>query len=334
MNKLFHAITIVWLIAVCSVGSPQPCSADTPVTLRGETQVRRMTVKLSDVFDGVPINIDCDIAQAPAPGKQVTYDVTVLNRIAQKYRLGWEPQSNADHVVISTASTRITADTIREAVIKKIKENTSLPKNGAVDVSFDNHALQIDLPADRNADFTLNNFDYDTTSKHFRADLVADGSGGVFSVPVNGRITFKRSVPVLTHRLEAGTTIGAADVDWAVVPEDHVNVSVLTNVDEIVGRELRRDTDEGEVLHVHDVMQPRLVTRGSIITMKIETPMMLVATQGKSLQDGTQGDVIRVLNTQSNRMLEGTVTGPGTVTITTAIQKVATAQGTEQGALQ
>jgi flagella basal body P-ring formation protein FlgA len=326
MNKGFRILSLVWLISVCSIGSPQPCSADVPVTLRSETQLRRTTVKLSDIFAGVPADIDRDIAQAPLPGQQVTYDATVLKRIADKYRLGWEPQSGLDHIILSTASTRITADTIREAVIKKVKENTSLPKGSEVDVSFDNHALQIDLPADRGADFTLNNFNFDPTSKHFRADLVADGSGGAFSVPVTGRITFKRRIPVLAHRLEGGTTIGAADLDWSVVPEDHVNMSVVVDTDQLVGRELRRDTDEGEILHTHDVVPPRLVTRGSLITMKIETPLMLVTAQGKAMQDGTRGDVIRILNTQSNRMLEGTVSGLGTVTINTAIQKVAAAQ--------
>jgi len=326
MSKLAKILFAVWLIAACSIGSPQPCAADTPVTLRGETEVRRMTVKLSDVFDGVPKDIDRDIAQAPAPGKQVTYDVNVLTRVAQKYRLGWEPQSTMDHTVITTASTKITADVIRAAVIKRIKEDNPLPKGGEIDVSFDNHALQVDLPADRGADFTLNNFDYDTTSKHFHTDLVADSASGPFSVPVTGRASFKRSVPVLAHRLEGGTTIGASDIDHAVVAEDRINVTVVTEDGQLIGHELRRDTDGGDILHMNDVVPPRLVTRGSLVTMKIETPAMLVTAQGKAMQDGGKGDVVRVLNTQSNRMLEGTVSGAGTVTINTSIQKVAAAQ--------
>lgn len=326
MNKILHTFFVLWLIAICSIGSPQPCSADTPVKLRGETELRRMNVKLSDVFDGVPADIDRDIAQAPAPGKQVTYDVTVLKRIADKYRLGWEPQGNSDHILITSASTRITADTIRDAVIKKVKENNPTSKGGEIDVSFDNHALQIDLPADHGADFALNNFDFDASSKRFHADLVADGGNGAFSVPLMGHITFKRHIPVLARRLEGGTTISASDVDWSMVPEDRVNMSVVTEVSQLVGHELRRDTDEGELIHTNDVIPPRLVTRGSLITMKIETALMLVTAQGKALQDGAQGDVVRVLNTQSNRMLEGTVSGPGTVTINTAIQKVAAAQ--------
>ncbi len=328
MSKLARILFILWLVAAGSIGAPQPCSANTAVTLRGETEVRRMTVKLSDIFTGVPAEIDRDIAQAPAPGKQVTYDVTVLTRIAQKYRLDWEPQSMADHAVITTASTRITADAIREAVIAKVKASgvAGTQKGSEVDVSFDNHALQIDLPADQTHDFTLNNFDMDPVNKHFHADVVAETSSGPFAVPVTGRVIVKRNIPVLAKRLEGGTTIGSADIDWTVVPEDRVNGTVVTEAEQLVGHELRRDTDEGEILHVHDVIPPRLVTRGSLVTMKIETPLMLVTAQGKALQDGTQGEVVRVVNTQSNRMIEGTVSGPGTVIIHTTTERLAAVQ--------
>ena len=76
------------------------------------------------------------------------------------------------------------------------------------------------------------------------------------------------------------------------------------------------------MIRSHDVVSPRLVTRGSLVTMKIETPFITVTSQGKSEQDGAQGDVVRVMNTQSNRVVEGTVTAPGTVEIHTA-QKLA-----------
>jgi flagella basal body P-ring formation protein FlgA len=324
LTRIFFALR---LVVGGSLASPNPCAADTPVTLRGTTEVKRIAVRLSDVFNGVPNEIDRDIAQAPAPGKQVTYDVNVLTRLVEKYRLDWEPQTLADHIVISTASTRITADTIRESVIRKIKEQNEVAgmKDSVVDVNFDNRTLEINLPADQGPDFVLNNFDYDILSKRFRADLVADTSSGPFSVPLAGHISIKRNIPVLVHRLEGGTTVSATDVDWVPVSEDRVNGTVITDAKQLIGHELRRDTGGGEVLHTSDVIPPRLITRGSLITLKIQTAYMQLTAQGKALQDGTQGDVIRVINTQSNRLIEGTVSGPGVVTIKTT-QIVATIQ--------
>ena len=89
---------------------------------------------------------------------------------------------------------------------------------------------------------------------------------------------------------------------------------------------MRRDTNGDEIINTHDVMPPRFIVRGTLITMQIETPFMSLTVQGKALQDGVKGDVVRVLNTQSNRVIEGTVSAPGTVVIHTTIQKMASAQ--------
>ncbi len=327
MNKTVHYLFALWIVLAGSIGSPQPCFADDVVTLRGETEVRRMTVKLSDVFAGIPESTDTEIAQAPAPGKQMVYDINVLTRLANKYHLDWKPHSLADHATIKTACTHISIDAIREAIVRKLKTDGSniAQKNSEIDVTMDNHALEVDLPADQAPDFTFNNFDYDATSKRFHADLFASTSSGSFTIPIAGHIVIKRNIPVLAKRLEGGTVIGSADIDWIPVAEERINGAVVTDARQLIDHELRRDVEEGEIIHSHDIIPQRLVTRGSIVTMKIETPLMQVTAQGKALQDGTQGDIVRLINTQSNRMIEGTVTGPGTVLVHTT-QKVAEAQ--------
>jgi flagella basal body P-ring formation protein FlgA len=203
--------------------------------------------------------------------------------------------------------------------------NVTNAKN-TIDVAFDNHTLDVAVPADRVPDFTLNNFEYDTLGKHFRTDLAADTTSGVYSVPVAGRITIKRSVPVLTRRLESGTVIGAADIDFLPIPEDHANGGgIITDATQLIGHELRRDTNGGEILHAQDIIAPRFVMRGSLVTLKIETPFMTITAQGKALQDGTKGDAIRAVNTQTNRPVEGVVDGPGTILVQNN-QKIAAAQ--------
>lgn len=320
MSKRIRFFFALWMIIAGAVGTPQ-CLADSLVNLRNDVEVKGMVVRLSDVFEGIMPGKDVEIAQAPAPGKQMVYDVNVLTRLAKKYDLDWKPQSLTDHVVVASSSTRITSDAIRSAVIEKVKEKGA---KGEIDVSLDNRSLEVNLPADRSPDFTLENFTYDPSSKHFRTVLTSIGSGGTFTASLSGRAIVKRTVPVLARRLSGGTMIGASDIDWMLVPEERLNASVLTDSTQIIGRELRRDIAEGEVLHTHDVIPPRLVTRGSLVTLKIETPYMALAVQGKALQDGTQGDVVRVMNMQSNRMVEGTVDGSGIVRILTT-QKFAEA---------
>jgi flagella basal body P-ring formation protein FlgA len=272
----------------------------------------------------VPSAIDRDIAQAPPPCKPAIYDEAVLNKLADTYRLDWTPQNSIDHAVVTSACARITSDMVRDHIVAKLKLDNNI-KDRVFDITLDGHTPEIDLPADKNPDFTLENFAYDPLAKRFRADLTAQIARGPYSVPVSGHVEVKRSIPILARRLEAGTTISEADLDWIQVPEERVSADVITEPSQLIGRELRHDKAENDLMHSHDVVPPRLVVRGTLITMQIETPFMTVTAQGKAQQDGAMGETVRVLNTQSNRMIEGVVTGPGTIDIHTA-QKLASAE--------
>jgi len=324
MTRSFRISCLCWIIAAGILGSPEVSAAPAP---RGEVEVHQSIVKLSDVFVGIADDADDAIAQAPAPCRKETYDVNVLVRLANKYHLDWKPHSIADHVVVSAACTRIPAGQIAAAVRKALVDNGTLTgSKTSADVAFDNHALEIDLPAGDAAGFTLNNFTYDPVSKYFHADVVAESSSGPFAVPVTGHVSVKRSVPVLVRRLESGMVIAAEDITWMEVPEDRVNASVVMDTDQLVGRELSHDTDGDEILHTHDVAPPRLVARGKIVTLKIETSFMTLMMQGKALQDGSAGDVVRVLNMQSDRVVEGIAESDGVVRIATP-ERMAAVQG-------
>ncbi|MDD5586998.1 MAG: flagellar basal body P-ring formation chaperone FlgA [Alphaproteobacteria bacterium] len=296
--------------------------ADTIITLQPTTEVNSPSIRLSDVFSGLPDKIDRSIAIAPAPGKSVTYNAHVLSKLAEQYRLNWKPQSLADRAVITRAATRITQDMIQEAVIEKLKEQNV---TGKMEILFDNRSLDVALPADRAPKFELDNFNYDPANRRFRAALRAETDAAPVAVAVTGRVLIKRTVPVLGRRLEAGTIVGDADIDWITVPEDRLTADVLTEKSGIVGLEVRHDTAEGQLLHSRDVIPPKLVARGTLVVMKIQTPYMLITAQGRAMQDGAAGDVVRVTNTQSNRVIEGMVDGSGVVRVQTA-QKLALAK--------
>jgi flagella basal body P-ring formation protein FlgA len=246
-----------------------------------------------------------------------------LNKLADTYRLDWQPEGSADHAVVTSACTRITGDMIRDAVIGKIKTENDI-KGRTFEIVFDAHNPEIDLPADQQPTFTLTNFTFDQSDKRFRTDLATQTARGSYLLPITGHVSIKRNVPILAHRIEAGTTLSEADLDWIQVPEERITADIVTETKQLVGRELRRDTSEGEILRSRDLISPRVVLRGSLVTMKIETPFIMVTAQGKAQQDGAEGETIRVVNTQSNRIVEGVVTAPGVIEIKMA-QKMASA---------
>jgi flagellar basal body P-ring formation protein FlgA len=324
MKKRTRILFTSWLVLSGSAGSPTPCIADTPVMLNPDVEVSRSAVKLSDLFAGVPAGIDRDIALAPPSCKPALYDEDVLKKLAKTYRLDWQGQSAANRITVSSPCTRITGDSIRSAVVAEMKAANNV-RNPNFEVVFDKLSLEVDLPVHDNPGFKLEDFSYDPTTKQFRSTLTAQMPRGRYVLPITGHVSIKRNVPILARRLEGGTVIGAGDLDWIEVPEERITADVVTEPDQLIGREVRRDAHEGEILRSRDIIPPRLVLRGSLVTMKIETPYILVTAQGKAEQDGAKGETIRVMNTQSNRVVEGIVTAPGIVEIRAA-RKVALAE--------
>jgi flagella basal body P-ring formation protein FlgA len=284
------------------------------VTLHPTAEVKGTAIRLSDVFDGVPADINRDIALAPEPGKSVTYDARILTRLAQQYRLDWQAQSHLDRAEISRAANYITLDMARDAIKDKLLA-VGMDASAQNEIMLDNRGLSIALPASEAPSFDLANFSYDTQSKRFRTELVANKAATPVRQSLTGRVVVKRQVPVLSKRLSSGTVVSANDLEWITVNEDQLGSDVLLQAENIVGQELRHDQGSGLLLRTRDLTLPRLVLRGSIVTMKVHTPLMQITVQGRALQDGAKGDTVRVKNLQSNRIIEGQVESSGTVAI-------------------
>ncbi len=60
---------------------------------------------------------------------------------------------------------------------------------------------------------------------------------------------------------------------------------------------------------------PVVVAKGSLVTIVLKTPTMILTAQGRAVEDGGRGDVIRVMNTRSKKIVEGVVSRPGTVSV-------------------
>lgn len=291
-----------------------PALAGHPVTLRPSTELTSEAIRLSHVFDGVPAGLDRDIALSPTAGQSVTYDVRVLTRLAKKYRLDWEATSYTDHAILSRAANYLTLDMIQPEVISELQEHFT-DKNTSYEVTFDNRSFSMAFPAEHAPDYKLINFSYDKRSKRFKAEILAKTGATALHKPLSGRVLVKRSIPVLAKKLKVGTIIGTHDLKREWVQDIKIGKDVLTATADILGQEMRQAHPAGSVIRARDIAAPRMVLRGSIVTMKIQTPAMLITAQGRALQDGTKGEVVRIKNMQSMRIIEATVTADGIVQV-------------------
>jgi flagella basal body P-ring formation protein FlgA len=57
------------------------------------------------------------------------------------------------------------------------------------------------------------------------------------------------------------------------------------------------------------------VQRNEAVTIYYQVPGIMLTVRGKALEAGAQGDVVGVLNIQSNRTIQAAVIAPGRVAI-------------------
>lgn len=93
------------------------------------------------------------------------------------------------------------------------------------------------------------------------------------------------------------------------------NARTALSLDDIVGREARRDLAPGQPIRAFDIKDPDLIKRGQAVTMVVRQGGLTIAAQGRALQDGALGQTIRVQNTASSHVVDGAITASGVVVV-------------------
>jgi flagella basal body P-ring formation protein FlgA len=150
----------------------------------------------------------------------------------------------------------------------------------------------------------------------FTARLIAPATGKPLAHrEISGRLSLLTDVPVLSGGLRAGDMISADDLSYVEMRNSDISSSTIVSAEKLIGQMPRRAIAAMRPVTAADIEAPALVKRGELVTVALQNGALNLTLQGKALQNGSEGDIVRIVNTASNRMLEGVVTGPQTVTI-------------------
>lgn len=180
-------------------------------------------------------------------------------------------------------------------------------------------SLYVPLTADPSA-VEIEALRHDERSNRFEVTLrLPDGEAGKHRrVSLAGTVEPQRRIPVLAHPMEPGETIGERDIAWITLDERRINRTMLVSQTALLGKEPVRPLRAEAPLRRSDIRRPLLVEKGSLVTMVVANGPLMLTAVGKAMQDGARGDVIRLINTDSNRTVEARITGPDRVQVVTA----------------
>ncbi len=185
---------------------------------------------------------------------------------------------------------------------------------GRLRMELDSRALELRAPQGAGS-LAVENLYYSPVQGRFAAEIVVADTRPTVRLPVSGRAYGVVEVPVLARRVSPGDVIGADDIDWQEVRAEQTGSDIAATDAQVIGMTPRRGVPVNQPVRLRDLQSPRLVDKGALVTITLASANLSLSAQGKALQDGGRGDVIRVVNTQSNRIVEATVAGPNLVAV-------------------
>ncbi len=287
-----------------------PLSAAAAPLLKPAVTVRDTVIRLGDLFDDVGERARVAVAAAPPPGSKMVLGSSWLAALAASQHIAWQPTSRLDQVVVERASREIGADEISQRLMDALAERTPVAD---AELRLDAPTPRLAIAAEDKAPLTLDGLTFDARSGRFSAFVSAGDNGE--RLRVSGRLVRMTEIAVPARLLPAGETIAAGDVTTVTLRAERVSPDMLLQASDLVGKTARHSLRPGEPVRASDVEVPLVVHRGAVVTILLDTPSLHLSAEGKAMDDGALGSVIRVANTKSSRVIDAVVKGPGAVTV-------------------
>jgi flagella basal body P-ring formation protein FlgA len=290
-----------------------PLLAGAAPQLRSSIVVEGPDLMLGHIFDDAGVASDVRVGPSPEPGERIVIRPGNLARFANKNGLIWTPGPAVNSVVVWRASTNLAPEDV-EVMLRQELRAAGAP--GRLDLELRRHNLRIALPLDSSFDLTIERMTYDEGTGRFSAHLRVTGPEfAPKNIVLDGTAHSVIEIPVATRTLTKGSVIAADDITWMDMRVGNIRQQTATELDQVVGKEAKRQIRPDSPIRFNDIWAPRLVRKGSLVTLTVHTRYMLLQTNGQAVEDGARGEVVRILNLKSRKTLQGIVTGDGEVEI-------------------
>ncbi len=283
------------------------------VELKRNSIIEGSVITLGDIFYDLPRNADKVLGPAPRPGSDMVLDARTLTRVALALDIDWRPASSNDRIVLQRSATLIGKDQIEPALIASIKE---AGYTGDFELGLSAQTTEIILPADQQALFEISDVNIDMKNDRFDATVYAPSKGDpIQTLRLSGALHQVMEVPVLKSAMRNGYIIKASDVEYVKMRTSSLNHDVILNGENLVGMTPRRMVVNAKPIVDNEIEAPLIVQRGQSVTMHFNSGPLALTAQGKALENGAKGDVIRVVNANSSRTINAVVSGDKQVKI-------------------
>lgn len=301
-----------------SLGPASPVLKRT-VTVTGDV------ARIGDFLDNAGPAANIPIFRAPDLGSAGIVPAAQVLQAARKHNVIGIDAAGVSEVLVTHVSRIITAKDVEARIAEAIAAQQGLSGDSEFMAKLDRELRPMHVESTVTAPLQVARLSFDPRSGHFDVQLELPGSAIARRLPLrfSGTASETMETATLARPMARGEIVRRSDIAIERRPKADVNGEFLGDAGRIVGLSLRRALRAGQILRQADLMKTELVQRNESVTVIFEVPGIMLTSRGKALESGAEGDVISLLNVQSKRTIQGTVTGSGTVTVTSMKPRVA-----------
>lgn len=318
---MLRLITLALLFVVAAPAMAQVTGSLPPSPkLKELVSVTSDVVRIGDLVDNAGATADIPVFRSPDLGFTGGVPIARVIEALAPYQIATLDTGSLKEVVVTRLSRSITSKEIEARIARTLVTQYGFGNIRNVSITFDKDIRSIHVEPTAAEELQVARLYLDQRTGRFTAMMELPGSAVARQVPLRFTGTAMETVEaiVLTRALNRGEAIKPSDVITERRSKTEAGADFI-GAESVVGLAIKRSLRAGSVLHAADLIKAEVVQRNESILIVYAVPGVLLTVRGKALEAGAVGDVVNVLNTQSNRTVQATVAGPGRVTIGAAI---------------
>ena len=305
------------LLALAIVLAAASAAAQTTPVLRANVSVSGDLVRIGDFVEHATGEV-AQVALFRAPDLGTTGAVPVAQVIdaLRAHRVIGVATNDIREVMVTREARTLSQKEIATEVARALERRNGLGEAANLAVNLDRDVRVMQLDAAHRGGLTPIAVRYEPRSTRFDVTFEIEREQGQTPTRLRftGTVLETVETTVVTRSIERGEIIKSADVVVERRPKAEAGADPAAR-DRAIGMQLRRGVRAGQPLRMPDLAKADLVQRDQNVTLIYETNGLYLTMRGKSIEAGSEGDTVNVLNLQSKRTVQGTVTGPGQVTM-------------------
>jgi flagella basal body P-ring formation protein FlgA len=290
-------------------------------SLRAEAVVTGNVVRIGDLIENAGIVANAPIFRAPALGQTgVVSAAQVLDAVRGHALVGIDP-GDISEIRVIRASRAIASHEIEVRLAASLAKTYNLGAVSDIAIAFDRTLRTVQVEPNITDPGRVEQVRYDSHSGRFDAIFEVSGAPSA-RMRLSGTAFVTSEIVAPSRSLARGEIISASDLAMKRIPRSQVSADTVTDPEQAIGRAAREPISAGRPMRISELMKPQLVQRNETVTLVYQVPGIMLAVRGKAVDGGAEGDVVDVVNVQSNRTVRGTITGPGRVSVSSMAARV------------